>query len=165
MAKKKKNQNQEGPVEAPGNDKVLSETGAAQGAAQVVVSANQVTIPDDVAELIRASLRLLIARRKVHGFSTTLTSLTKAIIKALDKYVDGIPSGVIRDFVKRELEAMGYKIVTAVVEYRGVKFEAETVLLYRNFDEIVEMVKSGRVESLKPVITESPDPIHDRVHA
>jgi hypothetical protein len=38
-------------------------------------------------------------------------------------------------------------------------------LLYRNFDEIVEMVKSGRVESLKPVITESPDPIHDRVHA
>ena len=158
MAKKKKNKNQEGPVEAPQTE-VFNETAAAQGAA----ATNQ-TIPDDVAELIRATLKVLIAQRRVYGLATTITSLTKAVSKVLNKYIDGIPVVVVREFVKKELEAWGYKIITAVVEYGSVKFESEVVLLYRNFDELVDMVKAGRLETLKPVITsEGPDPKFDKM--
>jgi len=160
MAKKKKSQTQEGPIEAPVNNPVSTEAGAAQGAA----AANQVSIPDDVAELIRATLKVAIAQRKVYGLSTTLTSLTKTVVKALDKYVDGIPTGVIRDFIKREVTAMGYPVIEAKVDYTGVPFKAETVLLYRNFEEIVDMIKAGRMETLKPVIVgDGIDPIFDKM--
>jgi len=105
-----------------------------------------------------------IAQRKVYGLSTTLTSLTKTVVKALDKYVDGIPTGVIRDFIKREVTAMGYPVIEAKVDYTGVPFKAETVLLYRNFEEIVDMIKAGRMETLKPVIVgDGIDPIFDKM--
>jgi hypothetical protein len=159
MAKKKKTQIQEG-LEAPQKDTVFPETGAAQGAA----AATQVTIPDDVAELIRATLKVAIAQRKIYGLSTTLTSLTKTVARALEKYIDGIPTATLRDFIKREVTAMGYPVIEARVGYTGVPFIAETVILYRNYEEIVDMIRTGRAETLKPVITgDGIDPIYDKM--
>jgi len=157
MAKKKKSQTQEG-LEAPQKDTVFPEAGAAQGAA------SQVKIPDDVAELVRATLKVAMAQRKVYGISTTLTSLVRAVAKALDKYIDGIPMAVLREFIKREVEAMGYLVTEAKVNYNGVPYMADTVILYRSFDEIVDMIRHGRVETFKPVITlDGIDPMFDKL--
>jgi uncharacterized membrane protein len=156
MPKKKNAQTQEG-LEAPVKDTVFPETGAAQGAA----AADQ--IPSDVAELITATLKVVIAQRKLVGLSTTLSSLTKAVSRALGAYVDGISTAAIREYVKREAEKMGYKIITAKVNYLGVMYLADTVLLYRNFDEIVDIIKSWRGESFKTVIvTDGIDPLYDK---
>jgi septum formation topological specificity factor MinE len=160
MAKKKKTRTQEGP-EAPVDSNVFPEVGAAQGAGQATTPD---MIPSDVAELIRATLTVIVAQRRTYGLATTITSLTRAITKALPKYVNGIPTSALREFIKRELEGMGYRIVTAVVEYSGVKVESEVVLLYKDFEELVEMVKAGRLESLTPVITrDGPDPLYDKL--
>jgi len=160
MAKKKKDRAQEGPVEAPVKDAVFSEAGAAQGAA----AADKVTIPGDVAELVRATLKVAMAQRKLYGLSTTLTSLTRSVAKALDKYLDGIPTAALREFVKREVEAMGYLVIEAKVNYNGVPYKADTVLLYRNFEEIVDSIRSGRAETFKPVITlDGIDPMFDKL--
>jgi len=159
MAKKKKDRAQEG-LEAPVKDTVFSETGAAQGAA----AADKATIPGDVAELVRATLRVAMAQRKLYGLSTTLTSLARAVAKALDKYLDGIPMGVLREFIKREVEAMGYLVIEAKVSYNGVPYKAETVFLYRSFEEIVDSIRSGRAETFKPVITlDGIDPMFDKL--
>jgi hypothetical protein len=151
MAKKKKNQTQEGPV-APVNEKdtVFPEAGAAQGAAGAGET-NQISA--EVAELITATIKVLIAQRKVFGLSTTLTSLTRAVAKALEPYVNGISKDALRDFIRSEVQKMGYPIVVARVSYTGVPYEAETVILYRNFDEVVDAIRSGRNDSLKVAIT------------
>jgi hypothetical protein len=162
MGKKKKNQNSEGPVEAPANQTVFSETGAAQGAAAAIQTVDQ--IPSEVAELIRATLKVLIAQRRLHGLSTTLTSITKAVAKALDAYVSGISREALRDFIRAEVEKMGYRIITAKVNYMGVIYQAETVLLYRDFNEIIDVVRAARGDSLKVVIiTDGVDPLFDKL--
>jgi len=165
MPKKKKNNN-EGPAEAPVNEIVFpetgGETGAAQGAAAAIQTVDQIT--GEVAELIRATLKVLIAQRRLYGLSTTVSSLTRAVSKALDTYVDGIPRSVIRDFIKREVEQMGFKIIEAKVNYTGVMYVAEVVMLYRNFDEIVDIIKGGRADSVKLVITtDGIDPMYDKL--
>jgi hypothetical protein len=165
MPKKKKNQTQEG-LEAPVKDTVFPETGGEMGAAQGAAAAIQTVdqIPNEVAELIRATLKVLIAQRRLYGLATTVSSLTRAVVKALDAYLDGIPTAAVRDFIKREAEKMGYKIITAKVNYQGVMYLADTVLLYRNFDEIVDVIKAGRGESFKTVITtEGIDPLYDKL--
>jgi hypothetical protein len=41
---------------------------------------------------------------------------------------------------------------------------ADTVILYRSFDEIVDMIRHGRVETFKPVITlDGIDPLFDKL--
>ena len=167
MPKKKKNQTQEGPAEAPVKDTVFPETGGEMGAAQGAAAANAVTnqIPADVAELIRSTLKVLIAQRKLYALSTTLTSLTKAVVKGLEKYVDGIDEAAIRDFIKSELEAWGYVIIQARVNYLGARYIAETVMLYKSFEDIVDMIRAGRVDdAIKPVITrDGIDPMFDKL--
>jgi hypothetical protein len=164
MPKKKKDQT-EGP-EAPVNDTVFLE-GAAQGAADQQVAADQqagqTTLPEDVAELVRATLKVAIAQRKLYALATTLTSLTRVIARALGGYINGIPTSVLRDFIRREIQTMGYPIIYARVSYAGVRYTPETVVLYRNFDEIVESIRSGRVDSLKAVVVaDGIDPIYDK---
>jgi septum formation topological specificity factor MinE len=169
MGKKKKNHTPEGEDQV--NQTVFSEAGAAQGAAAAVQTVDQITsqtvdqIPSEVAELIRATLKVVIAQRKLNALSTTLSSLTKAVLKALDKYVDGIDKAVIRDFIKRELEAWGYPIVQAKVDYMGVNYIAETVMLYKDYNEIVDMIRTGRVnESIRTVIVhDGIDPLFDKL--
>jgi len=166
MPKKKKNQTQEGPAEAPVKDTVFPETvgemGAAQGAAAAIQTVDQ--IPNEVAELIRATLKVLIAQRRLYGLATTMSSLTRAVSKALGAYIDGIPTQVIRDFIKREVEQMGFKIIEAKVNYTGVMYVANVVMLYRNFDEIVDIIKAGRADSVKLVITtDGIDPTYDKL--
>jgi len=162
MGKKKKNQTQVGPTEAPVNETVFSETGAAQGAAAAIQTVDQ--IPSEIAELIRATLKVLIAQRRLYGLATTVSSLTRAVSKALGAYVDGIPTSVVRDFIKREVEQMGFKIIEAKVNYTGVMYAAEVVMLYRNFDEIVDIIKAGRADSVKLVITtDGIDPLYDKL--
>jgi uncharacterized membrane protein len=157
MPKKKNVQTQEG-LEAPVKDTVFPETGAAQGAA----AADQ--IPSEIAELITATLKVVIAQRKLVGLSTTLSSLTRAVLKALGPYVDGITTAAIREFIKREAEKMGYKIITAKVNHLGVMYLADTVLLYKDFDEIMDVIKNGRGDSFKTVITtEGIDPLYDKL--
>jgi len=159
MPKKKNVQTQEG-LEAPVKDTVFPETGAAQGAAIQTVD----QIPSNVAELIAATLKVVIAQRRLVGLSTTLSSLTKGISRALGPYVDGIPAAVIREFIRREVEKMGHKVITARVNYMGVTYLADTVLLYRDFDDITDAVKAGRVDSFKTVIvTDGIDPIYDKL--
>jgi hypothetical protein len=169
MPKKKKDQT--GGPEAPVNDTVFLE-GAAQGAADQQVAADQqaqvgqTTLPEDVAELVRATLKVAIAQRKLYALATTLTSLTRVIAKALGGYVDGIPTSVLRDFIRREIQTMGYPLIYARVNYAGLRYVPETVVLYKNFDEIVEIVRSGRVDSLKAVVAaDGIDPIYDSTEA
>jgi hypothetical protein len=162
MPKKKDKQTQEGPAEAPVSGTVFPEAGAAQGAAAAIQTADQ--IPSDVAELITATLKVAIAQRRLVGLSTTLSSLTKVVSRALGAYVDGISTAAIRDFIRREVVSMGYKIIEAKVNYLGVTYLADTVLLYRNFDEIVDIIKAGRGESFKTVITtDGIDPLFDKL--
>jgi hypothetical protein len=162
MPKKKKNNN-EGPAEAPVNEAVFPEAGAAQGAAAANAVTNQ--IPADVAELIRSTLKVLVAQRKLYALSTTLTSLTKAVVKGLEKYVDGIDEAAIRGFIKRELEAWGYVIIQARVNYLGARYIAETVMLYKSFEDIVDMIRAGRVDdAIKPVVArDGIDPMFDKL--
>jgi hypothetical protein len=162
MAKKKKNQTTEGPVEAPANQTVFTEAGAAQGAAAAIQTADQ--IPSEVAELVTSTLKVLIAQRRLYGLSTTLSSITKAVVKALDAYVRDISLGALRDFIRAELEKMGYKIIAAKVNYMGVMYQADTVLLYRNFEDIVDVVRNGRGDTLRVTITtDGIDPLFDKL--
>jgi translation initiation factor IF-2 len=166
MPKKKKNQT-EGPEEAPVNSGVVfsAEPGAAQGAAaaeQVQGKAAE-QVQEDVAELIRSTLKVIIAQRKTYGLATTLTSLNRAVVKALENYLKFVPKTAVREYIKRVLIAEGYAVVEAVVEYGGMLYRAEVVMLYRNYDEIVEMVKADRMNKLiKPlVLTDGIDPLYD----
>jgi len=161
MPKKKNVQTQEG-LEAPVKDTVFSEAGAAQGAAAAIQTADQ--IPSEIAELITATLKVVIAQRRLVGLSTTLSSLVKAVSRALGTYIDGISTAAIREFIRREVEKMGHKIITARVNYMGVMYLADTVLLYKDFDEIAHAIKAGRGESLKTVIvTDGIDPLYDKL--
>jgi hypothetical protein len=183
MGKKKKNQTQTGPVEAPIKESVFSEPTAAEGAAvgnqqtevanqqtvsqtvsRTVVSQAQSQIPMDVAELIRSTLKVLIAQRRTYALASTLTSLTRAVEKALERYVKRVPKTTLREFIRSELAAMGHTIVTATIEYAGDLYNVEIVMLYRNYDELVEMIRHGRVSAMiKPLITtDGLDPAFDK---
>jgi hypothetical protein len=168
MPKKKVTQT-EGPAEAPVNQG-FSEVGAAQEAVVAAsgqtaqTTANQTQIPADVQELIRSTLSVVMAQRKTYGLATTLTSLTRAVNKALDNYLRLVPKYAVRELVKNQLAASGYTVVTAVVEYGGALYQAEVVILYKDYHELVEMVKAGRLSGLiKPLIlTEGIDPLYDQ---
>jgi hypothetical protein len=160
MPKKKDTQTQEG-LEAPQKDTVFPEVGAAQGAVAAIQTVDQ--IPSEIAELMMATLKVVIAKRKLVGLSTTLSSLTKAVSRTLGAYLDGISTAAIREYVKREVEKMGYKIITAKVNYLGSIYSADIVLLYRDFNEIVDIIKAGHGECLRTVIvTEGIDPLYDK---
>jgi DNA-binding protein Fis len=171
MGKKKKNQTQ-GPTEAPVNQNVFSEGAAAQGAAATTVSQTNATnaaqvqsqIPPDVAELIRSSLRVIVAQRKTSGLAITLTALTKAVKKGLENYLRRVPGSVVREFIRNELASMGYPIFVATIESGGELFQAEVVMLFKNYDEIVEMIKAGRMNTLLRALSSSEvDPLYDKM--
>ena len=176
MPKKKKEQT-EGP-EAPVNQ-TFSEPAPAQAAAQTVnqaISQNaapaaatkeaaqpQSQIPPDLVELIQSTLAVVVAQRKTHGLAITLTALVNNVKKTLERYVKRVPTHVIREFVKSQLLAMGYPIIEALVEYKGDTYRAEVVILYRNFDEIVDMVKKGRMNgTMKPLVSNEVNPLYDK---
>ena len=163
MPKKKKNQTE--GLEAPANH-TFSEPAAAQekGAAASGQTASQAQLPVDVQELIRTTLKVVVAQRRTYGLATTLTSLTRAVNKALENYLKHVPKYAVREFIKSELEAAGYPVFTAVVDYNGTPYEAQVAMLYKNFDEIVEMVKAGRVSSLirSLILADGIDPAYDK---
>jgi hypothetical protein len=172
MAKKKKNQTQ-GP-EAPVNQNVFSEGAAAQGTAApnkttsqtnaTQTQSQQSQIPPDVAELVRSSLRVIVAQRRASGLAITLTALTVAVKKSLENYLKRTPTSAIREFIRSELVSMGYPIFTATIESRGELFQAEVVMLYRDFNEIVEMIKAGRMNTLlRSLVSTEVDPLYDKM--
>ncbi len=169
MPKKKKTQTQEGP-EAP-KETVFSEVGAAQVAApnnqttQTTVAQGASQIPPDVVELIRNTLKVLVAQRKTYGLATTVSSIVNAIYKALDNYLKRVPKRATRELIKNELASMGYPVFTATIEYGGTLYEAETVLLYRHLDELVDMVRHARLNTMirALIVTEGIDPIFDKM--
>jgi DNA-binding protein Fis len=176
MPKKKKDQT-EGP-EAPVNQ-TFSEPAAAQAAADQT-SANQaisqdaapaaasqeaaqLQIPPDLVELIQSTLTVVVAQRKTHGIAVTLTSLVNMVKKTLERYVKRVPTHAIREFVKSQLLAMGYPIIDALVEYKGDIYRAEVVILYRNFEEVVDMVKKGRMNAfMKSLVSNEVNPLYDK---
>jgi hypothetical protein len=163
MAKKKKVQNQEGPAEAPVKDNVFSEVGAAQGAAAANQTQNQ--IPQDVRELIRSTLSVIIAQRRTYALAATLTSIVRAVNKALERYLKFIPRDAVRDFIKEELVASGYPVFRGLVEYGNAYFRADVVMLYKDYQEIIEMVKAGRTSGLirSVIVADGIDPGYDEM--
>ncbi|MFZ8809516.1 MAG: hypothetical protein ACO2PN_15605 [Pyrobaculum sp.] len=121
-------------------------------------------IPPDLAELIKSTLTVIVAQRKTHGLAITLTSLTNAVKKNLEKYLKHTPTSAVREFIRSELAAMGYQIVDALVEHKGDLYRAEVVMLYKNFDELVDMVKKGRVNNfMKSLISNEVAPPYDKI--
>jgi hypothetical protein len=104
-------------------------------------------IPEETKELIRSLLKVLIAQRRVTAFSMTLTSLTQLTAMTLASYLRDIPDSVIREHVKKEVEAMGYRVLLAQVHHNRI-YQAEIVLLHRSFDELVDLITSGRMHGL-----------------
>ncbi len=106
---------------------------------------------------------MIIAQRRTHALATTLTSLTNAVVEALKRYLRFVPKSVVREYVRSQLVVMGYTVVPAVVDYGGVPYQAEVVVLFKNYEELVEAVKAGRLSSIiKPlVLTNGIDPIYD----
>jgi hypothetical protein len=168
---KKKNRTQEGTVEGSVNQTVFSEPAAVQGA----VASNQTTgganavqvhgqIPPDVAELIKSSLRVIVAQRRTVGLAITLTALTKAVKKSLENYLKRVPTSELRELIRNELAAMGCQIFTATIESKGELYQAEVVMLYRDFNEIVEMIKAGRMNNLlRSLVSNEVDPLYDKM--
>jgi hypothetical protein len=105
-------------------------------------------IPEETKELIRSLLKVLIAQRRVAAFSMTLTSLTQLTAKTLASYLRDIPDSVIREHVKKEVEAMGYKVLLAQVHDNNRIYQMEIVLLHRGFDELVDLITSRRMHGL-----------------
>jgi len=105
-------------------------------------------MPEETKELIRSLLKVLIAQRRVAAFSMTLTSLTQLTAKTLASYLTDIPDSVIREHVKKEVEAMGYKVLHAQVHNNNRIYQAEIVLLHRSFDELADLITSGRMHGL-----------------
>jgi hypothetical protein len=105
-------------------------------------------IPEETKELIRSLLKVLIAQRRVIAFSMTLTSLTQLTAKTLASYLRDIPDSVIREHVKKEVEAMGYRVLLAQVHNNNRIYQAEIVLLHRSFDELVDLITSGWMHGL-----------------
>jgi DNA-binding protein Fis len=177
MPKKKKDQT-EGP-EAPVNQ-TFSEPAAAadQTSANQAISQNaapaaattsqevaqpQSQIPPDLVELIQSTLTVVVAQRKTHGIAVTLTSLVNMVKKTLERYLKRVPTYTIREFVKSQLLAMGYPIIDALVEYKGDVYNAEVVILYRNFEEVVDMVKKGRMNTImKSLVSNEVNPLYDK---
>jgi hypothetical protein len=159
MPKKKKDQT-EGPAEAQVNN-VFPEVGAAQGAA---ASSQTASLPPDVAELVRSTLRVVIAQRRTYGLAATLTSIVNSVNKALERYLKRVPKYALRGFIRDELTAMGYPVFEAVVEYGYASFRADVVMLYRDYQEVVDMVKAGRTSSLirSVIVADGIDPAYDR---
>ena len=167
MGKKKKNQTPEGEVQV--NQNVFSNEAAAQGAAATTVNQTNATqpqsqIPADVAELMRTTLKVIIAQKKTSGLAITLAALVRTMRKNLENYLKRIPSSVIRDFIRNELVAMGYPIFVATIESGGELYQAEIVMLYRDYNEIVEMIRAGRMNSmLRTLASNEVDPLHDKL--
>jgi hypothetical protein len=156
MPKKKKEQT-EGP-EAP-----VNQTFSAPAAAQA--AASQTQISPDVAELMRSTLRVIIAQRRTYGLSTTLTSIVRAVNKALDRYLKFTPKDTVRNFIRDELMASGYPVFRALVEYGNTYYQADVVMLYKDYQEIIEMIKAGRTSSLirSVIVVDGIDPGYDEM--
>jgi hypothetical protein len=162
MGKKKKNQVPEGEVQV--NQNVFSNEAAAQGAAATTVTQVQSQIPADVQQLIRDALRVIIAQKKTSGLAITLTALVKAVKKSLENYLRRTPTSEIRDFIRNELVAMGYPIFVATIENNRELYQAEIVMLYRDYNEIVEMIKAGRMNNLlRTLASAEVDALYDKL--
>jgi hypothetical protein len=163
MAKKKKNQTREGPAEAPTKEALFTEAGAAQGAAAANQTQNQ--MPQDVRELIRSTLTVIIAQRKTYALAATLTSIVRAVSKSLDRYLKFIPKDAVRNFIKEELMASGYPVFKGLVEYGNTYYRADVVMLYKDYQEIIEMVKAGRTSGLirSVIVADGIDPGYDEM--
>jgi hypothetical protein len=167
MTKKKKNQTQEG---VPANQNVFSGPAAAQAAAssQTANQTNQANaarvLPPDVAELVRSSLMVIVAQRRASGLAITLTAVVKFVRKSLESYLKRTPTVELREFVRNELVASGFPIFVATIESGGELYQAEVVMLYRNFDEIVSMIKSGHMNTmLRSLVSSDVDPLYDKM--
>jgi hypothetical protein len=143
---------------------ITSQAAAAQAAGQTAqdaasaASSQAAQIPPDVAELIRSTLVVVLAQRKTQGFAITLAALAKTVKKTLERYLRRTPQYVVREFVKSELEAMGYPIITALVEHRGELYRAEVVVMYRNYQEFLEMIQTGRLSGImRPLVANDVD--------
>ena len=171
MPKKKKDQT-EGPVNQTFSDPAAAAAqtvnqaisqNAAPAAATKEAAQPQSQIPPDLVELIQSTLTVVVAQRKTHGIAVTLTSLVNMVKKILEKYVKRVPTYTIRESVKSQLLAMRYPIVEALVEYKGDTYRAEVVILYRNFEEVVDMVKKGRLNAImKPLVSNEVNPLYDK---
>jgi hypothetical protein len=167
MGKKKKNQTPEGEVQV--NQNVFSNAAAAQGAAATTVNPTntaqaQSQIPADVQQLIRDALRVVVAQKKASGFAITLTALVRAVKKNLENYLKRTPTSAIREFIRNELVAMGYPLFVAEIENSGELYNAEIVMLYRDYNEIVEMIRAGRTKALlRTLVSNEVDPIYDKL--
>ena len=125
---------------------------------------DQPRIPPDLAELIKSTLTVIVAQRKTNGLAITLTALVKAVRKTLENYVKRVPTPDIREFIKNELVAMGYLITDALIEHKGELYRAEVVVLYKNFDELVDMIKKGRVNGIiRPLVSNEVDALYDKM--
>jgi DNA-binding LacI/PurR family transcriptional regulator len=139
MGKKKKNQEE---VPTPQEVKDTTEPSPEKKTTEIR------EIPEETKELIRSLLKVLIAQRRVAAFSVNLTSLTQLTVKAIASYLTDIPDSVIREHVKKEIEAMGYKVLLAQVRDNNKIYQMEIVLLHRSFDELVDLITSGRMHGL-----------------
>jgi hypothetical protein len=75
-----------------------------------------------------------------------------------------VPTPDIREFIKNELVAMGYLITDALIEHKGELYRAEVVVLYKNFDELVDMIKKGRVNGIiRPLVSNEVDSLYDEI--
>jgi len=175
MPKKKKNQTE--GLEAPANQ-TFSEPAAdqtsgvnqaiSQGASPAAATQEAAQpwsqIPPDLVGLIQSTLTVVVAQRRTHGLAITLTAMVNIVRKTLEKYVKRVPTHAIREFVKSQLLAMGYPIIDALVEYRGETYRAEVVMLYRSFEEVVDMVKKGRMNAfMKPLVSNEVNSLYDKM--
>jgi len=69
-------------------------------------------------------------------------------VKALASYLKDVPDSVIREHIKKEIEAMGYKTAIAQVRDNDKVYQTEIVLLHRSFDELIDLITSGRMHGL-----------------
>jgi hypothetical protein len=169
MSKKEKSQNQGPPAEAPEKQTFSDPPAVAQAAAVNQQAASQTggqtvshpQMPVDMQELIRATLISIIAQKRTSALAATLTSLVRAVEKALKRYVKHTPA--LREFVRNELVSAGYTIADTTVDYGGDLYNVEIVVLYRSFDEIVEAIKTGRMSRLlRPLASNEVDPLYDK---
>ncbi len=138
------------------------QTAAPSQAATQPQSQTQSQIPPDLAELIKSTLAVIIAQRRTHALAATLTSLTNAVVEALKRYLRFVPKSVVREYVRSQLVAMGYTVVPAVVDHGGALYQAEVVVLFKNYEEFVDMVKNARMSSMIKPLIKDVDPLFDK---
>ena len=137
MAKKQKNEEVNTPQEVP----------------QPTVKQE---LTNEEKELIKAAMRLALAKRRRNAIMVTVATLAKHIQLMLPFSID---VKTLKEYIKAELK--DYKFVTLQDRIGNDELRIEAILLYNNIEQLIEEFKQQKIDSIIKLVDAGLDSVED----